>query len=80
MVYEKSAETELERIVHEMAQSGKGRELLEVIQKALIQADSGELEIAAKYTWVDAFRTSLISNIDSIQKLTDRILELDLAV
>ena len=33
-----------------------------------------------KYTWVDAFRTSLISNIDSIQKLTDRILELDLAV
>ncbi len=50
MVYEKSAETELERIVHEMAQSGKGRELLEVIQKALIQADSGELEIAAKYT------------------------------
>ena len=40
MVYEKSAETELERIVQEMAQSGKGRELLEVIQKALIQADS----------------------------------------
>ena len=54
MVYEKSAETELERIVQEMAQSGKGRELLEVIQKALIQADSGELEIAAKYTRSDS--------------------------
>ena len=33
-----------------MAESGKGRELLEIIQKALIQADSGELEIADKYT------------------------------
>ena len=50
MVYEKSAETELERIVQEMAESGRGRELLGIIQKALIQADSGELEIAEKYT------------------------------
>ena len=33
-----------------------------------------------QYTWVDAFRTSLISNVDSIRKLADRILELDLAV
>ena len=46
MVYEESAETDLERIVQQMAQSGKARELLEIIQKALIQADSGELEIA----------------------------------
>ena len=56
MVYEKSAETELERIVQEMAQSGEGRELLEVIQKALIQADSGELEIAEKYSASNTLR------------------------
>ena len=46
MVYEESAETDLERIVQQMAQSDKGRDFLEIIQKALIQADSGELEIA----------------------------------
>ena len=37
MMFEKSAETELERIVQELAQSSKGRGLLEIIQKALIQ-------------------------------------------
>ena len=79
MVYEKSAETELERIVQEMAESGKGRQLLEIIQKALIQADSGELEIAEKYTWVDAFRTSLCSNSQTIAGFLRRFADLDLA-
>jgi len=70
MVYEKSAETELERIVQEMAESGKGRELLEIIQKALIQADSGELEIAEKYSGRNGFRE------DSQTRPTVRVLEL----
>ena len=66
MVYEKSAETELERIVQEMAQSGKGRELLEVIQKALIQADSGELEIAEKYTRRDSNPQPSVPKTDAL--------------
>ena len=51
----------------------------ELKQKKAAGLNSDDLH-QLKYTWVDAFRTSLISNIDSIQKLTDRILELDLAV
>ncbi len=49
-----------------MAESGKGRELLEIIQKALIQADSGELEIADKYTRRDSNPQPSVPKTDAL--------------
>ena len=80
IVYAENTQTDPNQLIQQLSKSVKGRELLEMLETALKQSDPADLEEDAKYTWVDAFRTSLISNIDSIQKLTDRILELDLAV
>jgi hypothetical protein len=49
-VYAENTQTDPNQLIQQLSKSVKGRELLEVIQKALIQADSGELEIAEKYT------------------------------
>ena len=48
MVSDESADTGLEKIVEELAESGKGRLLLELIQKALIQAEPSEPEKRAE--------------------------------
>ena len=47
---DEDTQTDPNQLIQQLSKSVKDRELLEVIQKALIQADSGELEIAEKYT------------------------------
>ena len=49
-MYAENTQTDPNQLIQQLSKSVKDRELLEVIQKALIQADSGELEIAEKYT------------------------------
>ena len=79
IVYGENAQSDPNQLVQELLKSGKGSELLEMLEKALKENDPADLEEDAKYTWADAFRTSLCSNSQKIADFLRRFADLDLA-